>query len=59
MGVRYFRGNHPIDGLWALANLDISNACVMLFGHGVGDHRAFVLDIPLKSLVGVSPVRVV
>jgi hypothetical protein len=39
--------------------LDISNACVMPFGYGVGDHRAFALDIPLLSLVGDNPVRIV
>ena len=39
--------------------LDISNTCVMPFRYGVGDHQAFVLDIPLESLVGVSPVQVV
>ena len=55
-GATFFQGKHPIDGLWASDNLDIGNACIMPFGYGVGDHQAFVLDIPLKSLVGVSPV---
>jgi hypothetical protein len=58
-GATYFRGSHPIDGLWASEDLDISNACVMPFGYGVGDHRAFILDIPLESLVGTHPVRIV
>ena len=31
----------------------------MPFGYGVGDHRAFILDIPLESLIGVNPVRIV
>ncbi len=39
--------------------MDISNACVMLFGYGVGDHCAFILDIPLVSLVGENPVKIV
>jgi hypothetical protein len=30
----------------------------MLFRYGVGDHRAFVLDIPLQLLVGVNPVQI-
>jgi hypothetical protein len=59
MGATYFRGSHPIDGLWASADLDISNACVMPFGYGVGDHCAFILDIPLESLVGTHPVQIV
>ncbi len=58
-GATFFRGSHPIDGLWALDDLDISNACVMPFGYGVGNHRAFILDIPLESLIGVNPVRIV
>ena len=58
-GATFFRGSHPIDGLWASADLDLGNACVMPFGYGVGDHRAFILDIPLESLVGINPVRIV
>ncbi len=49
----------PIDGLWVSKDLDISNACVMPFGLGMGYHRAFILDIPLESLVGASPVKIV
>ncbi len=41
------------------SNLDISNACVMLFGYGVGDHLAYILDIPMESLVGVNPAKIV
>ena len=55
-GATFFWGKHLIDGLWASDDIDISNACVMLFRYGVGDHQAFVLDIPIESLVGVSPV---
>ena len=58
-GAMFFCGSQPIDGLWTSDDLDISNACVMPFGYGVGDHRAFVLDIPLLSLVGDNPVRIV
>ena len=31
----------------------------MPFGYGVGNHRAFVLDIPLQELVGESPVWII
>ncbi len=31
----------------------------MPFGYGVGNHRAFILDIPIKSLVGINPVKIV
>jgi hypothetical protein len=58
-GTTFFRGSRPIDGLWVLRDLDISNACVMPFGYGIGNHKAFVLDIPIASLVGKDPVKIV
>ncbi len=58
-GATFFRGSQPINGLWVSDDLDISNACVMPFGYGVGDHRPFVLDIPLQSLIGVNPVQII
>jgi hypothetical protein len=58
-GATFFCGSQPIDGLWVSKDLDISNAYVMPFGFGVGDHRAFILDIPLELLVGVNPVKIV
>jgi hypothetical protein len=58
-GGTYFRGSQPVDGLWVSTDLDVSNACVMPFGYGVGDHRAFILNIPLESLIGIHPVRIV
>jgi hypothetical protein len=30
----------------------------MPFGYGVGDHRAFIVDIPLELLVGINPVKI-
>jgi hypothetical protein len=32
---------------------------MMPFGYGMGDHRAFILNIPLESLIGVDPVKIV
>ncbi len=58
-GATFFGGSQPIDGLWTSDDLDISNACAMPFGYGLGNHRVIVLDIPLQSLVGVNPVRIV
>ncbi len=58
-GTTFFRGSKPIDRLWISDDLDISNACVMPFGYSIGDHRAFIIDIPIKSLVGEDPVKIV
>ncbi len=41
------------------SNLDISNPYVMPFGYGVGDHHAFILDVPLESLIGINPVKII
>ncbi len=60
-GVTFFQGSKPIDGLWlwVSSNLDISNACVMPFEYGVGDHRVFILDISIEAFVGINPVKIV
>ncbi len=58
-GATFFRGSKPINDLWVTGNIDISNACVMPFGYGVGDHHAYILDIPIESLVGIDPVKIV
>jgi hypothetical protein len=55
----FFRGSKPIDRLWISSDLDISNACIMPFGYGIGNHRAFILNVPIESLVGVNPVKIV
>ncbi len=55
----FFRGSKPINGVWVSSNLDVSNACVMPFGYSVGNHRAFILDIPIELLVGINPVKIV
>jgi hypothetical protein len=31
----------------------------MPFGYGVGNQGAFILDIPIESLVGINPVKIV
>jgi hypothetical protein len=58
-GAMFFRGSKPINGMWVSGDLDISNACVMPFGYGVGNHCAFILDVPLELLIGVNPVKIV
>jgi hypothetical protein len=58
-GATFFCGTKPINGMWVSDDLDISNACVMPFGYGVGNHRAFILDVPLELLIGTDPVKIV
>jgi hypothetical protein len=46
----FFRGSKPTNGLWASSDLEISNIYIMHFGYKVGNHQAFITDIPLESL---------
>ena len=52
LGATFFRGNKPIDGVWASEELEVVGACVMPVGYGVGDHRLFVIDFSTRSVVG-------
>jgi hypothetical protein len=58
-GATFFRGSKPTNGLWVSSNINIANLCVMLFGYGVGDHRKFILDVTLVSLIGKTPTKIV
>jgi hypothetical protein len=58
-GATFFQGSKPIDGLWVTSNIEITNACVMPFGYGIGDHQMFILDVTMESLVGKNLTKVV
>jgi hypothetical protein len=58
-GATFFHGPKPIDGFWVTHDLEVSNASVMPFGYGLGNHREFVVNIPIESLVGINPVKIV
>ncbi len=58
LGATFFRGSKPIDGVWATQDINVTHACVMPAGFGVGDHRMFVVDMQETSVVGTSPFKV-
>ena len=58
LGPTYFRGSTPIDGVWTTPDVQIANACVMPAGYGIGDHRLFIMDIVLTSVIGENPPRI-
>jgi hypothetical protein len=58
LGPTFFRGSKPIDGVWAMPDIDVTHACVMPAGFGVGNHRLFVVDFQEASLVGTAPPRI-
>ena len=57
IGPTFFRGQLPIDGVWATSDIRVSNACLMPAGYGIGDHRLFVIDMHTSSLIGTEPPR--
>ncbi len=58
-GLMFFHGSKLIDGLWTTRDIVISNVCVMPFGYGFGDHRMFVFNVTLESLIWSTPTKVV
>jgi hypothetical protein len=59
LGATHFRGSEPIDGVWTTGNITVTNACAMPAGFGVGDHRLFVIDFAITTLVGSGTTTVV
>ena len=55
LGLTYFRGSKPIDGIWITPDVQIANSCVMPAGYGIGDHRMFIIDIVTSSMIGIDP----
>jgi len=53
----FFRGQLPIDGVWATSDIRVSNACIMPAGYGIGDHRLFVINMHTSSLIGTASPR--
>jgi hypothetical protein len=58
-GATFFQGSIPINGLWVTSNIEIANTYVMPFGDGIGDHRMFIINVTMESLVGKNPTKVV
>ncbi len=57
IGPTFFRGQLPIDGIWATSGITIANACIMPAGYGIGDHQLFVIDIHTSTLIGTALPR--
>jgi hypothetical protein len=59
LGATFFRGSKSIDAIWATSDLEVAHACVMPVGYGVGDHRLFVVDFAMASMIGTCPPKIV
>jgi hypothetical protein len=47
-------GSAPIDGIFATSGMDCVNAFILPHYGGIGDHRCFIMDISLDSMIGTS-----
>ncbi len=54
----FFCGSKPINRVWAMADIEISNACVTPAGYGIGDHRMFIVDLVQSSMIGETPCQI-
>ena len=47
----YFRGSQKIDGIWYARNIVPTAVSISIFHFGVGCHRAYVVDLQMKSII--------
>jgi hypothetical protein len=59
LGATYSQGREPIDAIGATSDVTVANACMMLVGYGVGDHRLFVVDFATETVVGTGFQKIV
>ena len=59
IGATFFRVSKPIDAVWVTPDIVVVGACVMPACYGVGDHRLFVLDFLISSLIGKTPPQII
>jgi hypothetical protein len=58
VGLAFFRGSKPINGVWSSSEIIISNACSMPAGYSIGDHGLFVIDFRVQDIIGQSPQHI-
>ena len=54
----FIEGSKPIDGVWALCDLEIGGFKMLPFSKSVGDHRTMIFDVSTHSLTGKFEYRV-
>ncbi len=59
IGLTFFWGSKPIDGVWATSDMTVNNTAIMPAGYGIGDHQLFVIDLMAADIIGSAPPKVV
>ena len=59
IGPTFFQGKKPIDGIWATSDIQVTGACIMPAGYGIGDHKLFIVDFLGSSLLGTNLKKII
>ena len=59
VGMTFFRGSKPIDGVWATSDITVCNAAIMPAGYRIGDHQLFVINFASQDIIGDLAPKVV
>jgi hypothetical protein len=59
IGATHFQGSEPINAVWVTGDIEVENTYIMPVGYGVGDHRLFIVDFRMSSMVGADPTKII
>jgi hypothetical protein len=59
VGMTFFRGSKPIDGVWATLDITVCNAAIMPADYGIEDHGLFVINFASQDIIGDLAPKVV
>ena len=59
IAVHVFLGIQTIDGAWCTDEIEMTEARLMPYCLGVGDHRAVIIDITEQSIYGDQTFKIV
>ena len=52
-----FRGRHQIDGVWHASKIVPTVVTICPYDFGIGDHRSYVVDFQMNSILGELSVQ--
>jgi hypothetical protein len=59
VGMTFFPGAKPIDGVWGTSDITVCNVSVMPEGYGIVDHPLFVINFASRDIIGNTPPKVI
>ena len=55
----HINGSRPIDGIFTIPDIDVTNSLLLSFHESVGDHRTMILEFTTASSIGRFQGRIV